>query len=526
MKKTIKVSLGGLAYNIDEDAFSLLDNYITTLKYRLINDKEGSEIVQDIEERISELFAEKKGTAESISIDLVKEVLEILGNPEEIASGTESSAPTSTYQSQKRLYRSSEHSYIAGVCSGMGEYFSTDPIVIRIIFLFLTIFHGFGLLLYLILWIAVPKAITPKQKLEMKGEPINISNIEKTIREGTAQIDRNLKSSGIKGFIESIVYLIGRIAYWLIQFLLVIVKIIAIIIAVVLIVSMLILLFVLVNIIFFGGLLFHGVFPIINGIPLGEIITSMFEFSTSIWLTIPIFLVIAIPLFVLLYLGIRILFRFKARDRFIGLMAAMVWVLAIVFLAVGVFNQAKSFTVRKHVTETINLKPKIQKGGTLFIQATNKSDSLFNSSTNVFEIEEYSIAKINGKTFITGRPSITIEKSDKEYPALELIRKARGSNKMIAEMNAKTIKYNYTVKDSLLNFDSFFTLPIGEKWKLQELSIILQIPENYKIYIDGSMEDLMNPRQPNSEYWPNEMIERKWIMKENVLKELEKKEVR
>jgi phage shock protein PspC (stress-responsive transcriptional regulator) len=526
MKKTIKASLGGLAYSFDEDAFTLLDNYINTLKQRLINDKEGSEIVQDIEERISELFAEKKGAAESISFDLVKEVLEILGNPEEITSDSESSASTTTNHSPKRLYRDTEHSYIAGVCSGIGEYFSTDPIVIRIIFLFLTVFHGFGLLLYLILWIAVPRAITPKQKLEMKGKPINISTIEKTIREESAQIDQNLKKRGVKGFIESVVYLIGRIAYWFIQFLLVIVKVIAIIIAVVLIVTMLIALFALVNVIFFGGLLFHGVFPIVNGIPLGEIITSMFEFSSSIWLTIPIFLVVAIPLFALLYLGIRILFRFKARDGFIGLMAAMVWVFAIVVLAFAIYNQAKSFTVRKNVTETIILSPKLQKGGTLRIQANDKSDSLFSSSTNVFDIEEYSIAKINGKTLITGRPIITIEKSDKEYPVLELVRKARGVNKIVAEMNAKTIKYSYTVQDSVITFDSYFTLPVGEKWKLQELSIILQIPENYKIYIDGSMEDLLNPHQPDTEYWPNEMIDRRWIMKEDILKELEKKEVR
>ena len=524
MKKTIKVSLGGLAYNIEEDAFTPLDNYINTLKQRLINDKEGSEIVQDIEERMSELFAEKKGSAESISIELVKEVLEILGNPDVIASGSENPTPN-TYRAQKRLFRNTEHSYIAGVCSGIGEYFGTDPIVIRIIFLFLTIFHGFGLLLYLIIWIAVPRALTPKQKLEMKGEPINISTIEKTIREETALIDRNIKNKGVKGFIENVVYLIGRIAYWFIQFLLVLVKTIAIIIAVVLIVSMLIALFVLANVVFFGGLIFHGAFPMINGIPLGEVITSMFEFSTSIWITIPIFLVIAIPLLALLYLGIRILFRFKARDGFIGLMSAMVWVFAIVFLAFAIYNQAKSFTVRKHVTETITLSTKLQKGATLHIQANDKSDSLFSSSPNVFEIDEYSIAKINGKTFITGKPSITIEKSDKEYPVLEFVRKARGANKIIAEMNAKTIKYNYTLKDSILNFDSYFTLPVGEKWKLQDLSITLQIPENYKIYIDGSMEDLMNPHQPISEYWPNEMVEKKWVMKENVLKELEEKEV-
>ncbi len=524
MKKTIKISLGGLTYNIDEDAFLILENYINTLKQRLISDKEGKDIVQDIEERISELFAEKMGSAESISIDLVKEVLEILGNPDEIASGAESSNTSGrSYPSQRRLYRDSVRSYIAGVCSGLAEYFGTDPIVIRIIFLFLLLFKGVGLILYIILWIAVPKAITPRQKLEMKGEPINLTNIEKSIREKSSQINQNIKKSGLKGFLESIVYIIGRCAYWFIQVLLIFVKAIAIIIAVTLIVTMLIALFAIVNVIFFGGLLFHGAFPMVQGIPLGEVITSIFEFSTSIWLTIPIFLVVAIPVFALLYLGIRILFHFKARDRFIGLIAATMWVFSIVVLAFAIYSQAKSFTVRKNVTETISLETSFKPGGTLHIQAIDKSDSLFLQSPKVFEIDEYTIAKVNGKTFITGRPSITIEKTSKKYPELEIIRKARGSNKLTAELNAKSIKYNYSIKDSILNFDSYFTLPLGEKWKLQEVIINLQIPENYKIYLDVSMEDLMNAHQPKSDYWPNEMIERKWVMKEKVLKELEKK---
>lgn len=523
MKKTIKISLGGLTFNVDDDAFAILDNYINTLKQRLLNDKEGKDIIQDIEERIAELFGEKKGNSESISIELVKEVIEILGNPDEIAGSSEGSGTTSTRNySQKRLYRNTEHSYIAGVCSGLGEYFRTDPIVIRIIFLFLIIFDGFGLLLYIILWIAVPRAITPRQKLEMKGEPINVSTIEKTIREESAQINQNIKKIGLRGFLESIVFIIGRFAYWCIQFLLIIVKVIAIIIAVSLIITMLIALFALINVIFFGGLLLHGAFPMIQGIPLGEVITSMFGFSTSIWLTVPIFLVIAIPLFVLLYLGIRILFRFKARDGLMGLIAATVWVSAIVVLAFAIYYQAKSFTVRKHVTENVILSPKLQKGGTLHIQAIDKSDSLFQSSSNVIEIDEYSIAKTNGKTFITGRPSITIEKSDKGFPVIEITRSSRGANNIIAEMNAKNIKYNYSIKDSLINFDSYFTLPVGEKWKMQELIITLQIPENYKIFIDESMENLMNPHQPKSDYWPNEMIERKWVMKERTLKELEK----
>lgn len=88
-------------------------------------------------------------------------------------------------------------------------------------------------------------------------------------------------------------------------------------------------------------------------------------------------------------------------------------------------------------------------------------------------------------------------------------------------MNAKKIIYNYNLKDSVLTLDPFFSIPFGEKWKLQELSITLQIPEDYKIYIDNSVESIMNLRQPTYKHWPDEIIDKKWTMKENILEELE-----
>ena len=83
----------------------------------------------------------------------------------------------------KRLYRDEENSVLGGVCSGLGSYFEIDPIIIRIIFIVTIFFGGFGTIAYIVLWIIVPKAETTAQKLEMKGEPINIANIEKAIKE-------------------------------------------------------------------------------------------------------------------------------------------------------------------------------------------------------------------------------------------------------------------------------------------------------------------------------------------------------
>ncbi len=65
----------------------------------------------------------------------------------------------------------------------MGAYWQVDPLVFRIIFLIAFYGFGVGLIIYLILWAVIPEAKTASQKLEMKGEPVNISNIGKTVKE-------------------------------------------------------------------------------------------------------------------------------------------------------------------------------------------------------------------------------------------------------------------------------------------------------------------------------------------------------
>jgi phage shock protein PspC (stress-responsive transcriptional regulator) len=65
------------------------------------------------------------------------------------------------------MYRDGQDKSIGGVCSGLAYYFNTDPLLLRILFV-IGLFMGFGFLLYLVLWIALPQAVTPDQIREMK----------------------------------------------------------------------------------------------------------------------------------------------------------------------------------------------------------------------------------------------------------------------------------------------------------------------------------------------------------------------
>ena len=195
MKKIISINISGVSFFIDEDAFEKLNNYLDKLKKRFNVQESGHEIIADIETRLSELFAERINPKTGvITIEMVDEVTQIMGQPEDFTDEDDESNDQKKTESnydnafrattQRRLYRDIDTKILGGVCGGIAAYFSIDPIIVRIIFViapFLSL--GVAIPVYIVLWIAIPAAITMSQKLEMRGENITVSNIEKKIKE-------------------------------------------------------------------------------------------------------------------------------------------------------------------------------------------------------------------------------------------------------------------------------------------------------------------------------------------------------
>jgi len=188
MKKTVSINLNGLVFYIDEDAFLRLRTYLDKLEKWYRGEEGAQEIISDIEDRIAELFEEKvKPGIGVITMPMVEEVINIMGEPEEFEdlSGENTvDDKSSTYRPPKRLYRDIDDRVFGGVCSGIAAYFNIDTVLVRVIFGILP-FVSVGVIIpiYIVLWIAVPPAVTTAQKLQMRGEPINISNIERMIKE-------------------------------------------------------------------------------------------------------------------------------------------------------------------------------------------------------------------------------------------------------------------------------------------------------------------------------------------------------
>tara|TARA_R110002072_G_scaffold234192_1_gene391746 strand:- start:3927 stop:5462 length:1536 start_codon:yes stop_codon:yes gene_type:complete len=188
MKKTISINIKGINFIIEEDAYELLQNYLERLSNTLKDEDGSQEIIEDVELRIAEICSSKLIDSKTV-IDYsdIQEILATLGNPEDYIDSEENNGPASTDFSDKnrrtdrRLFRDKENATIAGVCSGISNFFNIDVVIIRAIFVVFFLFAGFGFPLYIILWIIVPQTKSSIDRLRMKGKPITVETVREEV---------------------------------------------------------------------------------------------------------------------------------------------------------------------------------------------------------------------------------------------------------------------------------------------------------------------------------------------------------
>lgn len=194
MKITVSINIGGIAFHIDEDAYTELKIYLRSLERHFAREESSAEIMSDIETRIGELLkARINDYKQVVTLKDVLEVINVLGTPEDIGNedsgGSYTRVSSSTYH---RMYRDPDNRIIAGVCSGMAAYWSVDPWLVRGVMLFLILPGGLGILIYAVLWIVLPEAKTTAQKIEMKGEAVNIQNIKDSVKSEFENVKQNM----------------------------------------------------------------------------------------------------------------------------------------------------------------------------------------------------------------------------------------------------------------------------------------------------------------------------------------------
>jgi phage shock protein PspC (stress-responsive transcriptional regulator) len=500
MNKTVNINLAGIFFHIDEDAYSKLQRYLETIKRSFTDSQGRSEIIADIEARIAELFTERiKDEKQVISIKEVEEVITIMGQPEDYMVDEEIFEDEPQTQQRKtssgrRLFRDTENAYIGGVCSGLSHYFDIDSLWIRLGWLLLFFVGGTGLFIYILLWILMPSAETTAEKLAMTGKPVNITNIEQKVKEGFSNVKdsakdgldyakdslnyakENLENAAdrvkngdyqkvgnkVQSASRSFFDALGNIIMFFFKIIAKFIGIILIIVGASTLIGLVI------------GLLSLGVADIFHfpGIDMAEIFNSS---HIPIWLisTLVLFAV-GIPFFYIFILGLKILVgNLKSLGKIANLTLLGLWLAAIITLSALAIKEASEFSRDASVINKSEIS--IATNDTLYVKMTN--NSIYSKGT----YRDYGFDIVydeNDEKKIYSSNVRLIFRSTKDSLATVIIEKnARGSNYLNAKKRAEKVEYNFTFNANELLLDSYFLTDIENKFRDQEVEIILYLPE-------------------------------------------------
>lgn len=484
MKKTVIVNINGIIFHIDEDAYGVLSAYLDALHRYFDSQTEGKEIVSDIESRIAELLQPLiSDTKQSITLDDIEKITATLGKPEDIAgeenvAKEEKKEPKQTYRAShgysRKLYRDTDNSVIGGVCSGIAAYFDVDPVIIRILFVALVVAGGVSIIVYPILWLVVPEAQTAAQKLEMRGENVTINNIEREYH-AADRTDPNSFWGKTRSGMNDLFSIFGKVVYaiW---------RVCAFLIGIFLIFISLTVIITLIAATFFNKFYIDFIASS-SAISIKEFLECMFSPNETLWLIIFSLLVILIPLVGLIYAGLKLIIRFKARDKWAILSMFLLWIASVIILSILVFTQVNNFRLPGYAKETDSLT--VPKHNTLYLNMpfSQENDEMYRM--HIPPTGMFGIKIKDHKKDLWGIARVEVEKTTNATPELEIIREARGFSFDEANEAAKQIKITYVQTDSLLTLDPAFWLT-QDKWKFQRVRIILRLPVNMKIIFNDN----------------------------------------
>lgn len=347
MKKTLTVNLGGTVFHIDEDAYCLLDNYLSNLKIHFRKEAGADEIIDDIERRISELFAEKlTAGSQVITITDVEEVIARMGKPEdmEAENDSEPSVGNATRTTiHRRLYRNPDDKLLGGVISGMAAYLGWDVTLLRLLLLVVLI-CGVGTLIpvYIVCWLVIPEARTAAEKLSMRGEAVTVENIGKTVTDGFEKVANGvndyMKSDKPRTFLQKLGDALVMVAGWFFKICLVIFAIIC---------SPLLFVFGVV----FVALLFAAVMVAIGG---GAALISMFPTFDVILPTSPLsaivmyiagILLVGIPLVSLVWAIFSQIFKWQPMASGLKWTLVILWIVSAAVFGICFAMQGATFPI-------------------------------------------------------------------------------------------------------------------------------------------------------------------------------------
>lgn len=534
MKKTVNINLNSFMFTIDDDAFQMLQLYLSKLEEHFANQEEGSEIVKDIEARIAEIFSMKiNDNKQVINISDVEELISVLGNvgditgedmSEKSANNTGKSEEKSKKKTKKKLYRDPDDKYLGGVCSGLSYYTGISTTTWRILFLIFLFIGQVSIIAYLILWIAVPEAQSTSQKLEMKGNKVNLSNIEKTVKKEYEDLKKNFRNIKTKKATDTL----NSIAKAILNVLAILIKVFGKVLGVAFLIagtSIVVAFTIGLFSVSKENVFFANDFVSMVWLPgLLDLVTNT---GTSWLFSISLLVVFMIPVLVIIYWGILLLFNVKT-NKYLGIGTFILWVLAIIVTTITSLNIAASFSSveQNTVVKTIPcdstknyhfmLSPDAQEPKFL------SEDEIENFNDFHIYIDQHLIVQEDNK--IKHIPEIEFYTSKDSCPEIQFVYYARGGTKQEAKENLNTIKYKYEITDSTVYFDPYFYIT-SEKYRAQYIKVKVFIPEDNTFTIDSSLAGIIDIEDAEDEFNDAELTDKLLISEEDGFNVIEDAEI-
>ncbi len=567
MKKNISINISGIIFHIEEDGYEKFKAYLDSINQYFASYEDSEEIVADIESRIAELFLEKLDDGKQVvTIDDVDNLIAVMGQiadfeaieeEEDFSKSQTTSASKKEKRSKKKsstgdgdkrvlkrdlnnrifggvasgiahylktdplwirilwlflffsgigiivyiimwmvidgsedlpendsvkkLYRDPDNRVLGGVSAGLANYFNTDALVFRIIFVVL-FFGGISVILYPILWIIVPQASSLTEKMQMKGEKVTLSNIDSNIKKNKQE---DLNPKGENTFTKVLLFpfrLIGNIFTGLGKAIAPVFQLIVSLIRV-----------------FIGGIIsligISTMFSILvaTGVVLGVYNGDWFWFgnewdyvtSNIISNTIPeigvLFLLITIfiPFLFLFIAGITIIAKRRVMSSSTGWSILGVWMIAVIGTFAVLPNVVRDFRDEASIEEVDQLSIS---GDTLVIDV--RSVSYFPESSYRYgrDYQDWSESEFSDLDIRVARDGEL--KLEKRFYA-------RGRDPERAQENAQEVEYNYTISGNKITFDSDITFKRNAKFRMQGVNLNLYIPKNQPFQIERGSRELI-----------------------------------
>ncbi len=391
--------------------------------------------------------------------------------------------------SVKKMFRDTEKKVIGGVASGVAAFFGADIALIRVLFVIATIFGGLGLIVYIILWIALPQAKTITERMQMQGEPVTLSNIETTVKKSMNEKDQEEESTLTKivlfpfrliaMIIEGITKVLGPLFRVLVDVLRVAIGIVISLTGLAMILSLII-----------GAGVIFGFFHFNDwpswwnlsetGFPL-----EAFRNSFPNWIIFFAFTAVLVPALFINLIGNSIIAKRVVFNPLVGWSLFVLFFISVAVLSISVpqmiyaFKEEGEHKVEK--TFTLNGKTAVLR-------------------VNEIGLDDYDVTSLTIKGY--------------EGTELKLIERfeAQGNTRKAAGENAQMVDYKVEQNDSILSFDSNISFKKDAKFRAQRLDMELYIPYNTLFVVEEPMWRLIDNNYMDYDGYIDSNFNRTWKM--------------